>query len=130
MGEDLVAMPRERVYEDSIAAASPKPIDPEVGQFRNLLKQWLGDGCPSDVATIFLEAGDKDNSACVKERNTTESKRNHRFVDVVYDLVLENHKANAINKSKIKIVTPYGDQHSSVRRSLQSATQDLRKASS
>ena len=111
MGEDLVAMPRERVYEDSIAAASPKPIDPEVAQFRNLLKQWLGDGCPSDVATIFLEAGDKDNSACVKERNTTESKRNHRFVDVVYDLVLENYKAKAINKSKIKIVTPYGDEN-------------------
>ena len=110
MGEELVAMPRERVYENNIAAASPMPIDPEVAQFRNLLREWLGDECPNDAATIFLEAGDKNNSACIKERNITDSKRNHRYVDVVYDLLLENHKANAINKSKIKIVTPYGDQ--------------------
>ena len=110
MGEDLVAMPRERVYGDNIAAALPRKIDPEVAQFRDLLKEWLGDECPVVAATIFLEAGDKHNAECVKERNTTESKRNHRFAAVIYDLLLQNHKAKAIDKSKIKIVTPYGDQ--------------------
>lgn len=66
-------------------------------------------GTSEDLSTIFLQVS-LGKGERVKERDTTDSKGNHRNVDVVYDLVIQNHGDRAIDAREIKIVTQYSDQ--------------------
>lgn len=109
--KELAEPVNDLVYNKNRLAYAPAPCRaPDMDKFHSLLRDWLGaEAHGKDMSAIFLEAS-QGPGLCIKEYDTTESKRNHRNVDVVYDLITRNHRAKALNPRDIKIVTPYKDQ--------------------
>jgi superfamily I DNA and/or RNA helicase len=115
MREALIEIPNKFVYKTNPLQYVLGPLgQADTERFHDLLRKWLGVRLGAktegkDMSVVFLEAS-HGKSVCIKERNTTNSKRNHRNVDVVYDLIVRNHRAKAMNVNDIKIVTQYKDQ--------------------
>ena len=108
--EALTKFPNRRAYKHQIIAnPNPKP-HPTIDAFQSFLRKWLGyEGANADWSSIFIQASEGEGN-CIKARGKTESKRNHRNADVVTDLVISNHKANAVKSEDIVIITQYRDQ--------------------
>ena len=111
----LTKIPNELVYKANPLASTPAALyAPDIVRFHTLLRSWLGGSRGAetegkDMSVVFLEAS-HGKDICIKERNTTDSKRNHRNVDVVYDLVTRNYRKKALKSEDITIVTQYKDQ--------------------
>lgn len=111
----LTTVPNKLVYKTNPLGSVQAPfLAPDIKRCHDMLRKWLGVKLDAgtegkDMSVIFVEAS-YGKDVCIKERNTTNSKRNHRNVDVVYDLVTKNHQAKALNARDIKIVTQYKDQ--------------------
>ena len=111
----LTKIPNKLVYKTNPLGSVPAPLHaPDIARFHKLLRSWLGGSRGAetqgkDMSVIFLEAS-RGKGVCIKERHKTNSKRNHRNVDVVYDLVTRNHREKALKSEHITIVTQYKDQ--------------------
>lgn len=95
--QHLASRVNAQVYKANPLAFLPAPVhDLDIKRFHALLRQWLGpDTANKNMSVIFLEAS-QGRDQCIKEDDTN-SRRNHRSVDVVYELVVKNARAQAMN---------------------------------
>jgi hypothetical protein len=111
----LTKLPNKLVYKTNPLGSVPAALHThDIARFHKLLRSWLGGSRGyetegTDMSVVFLEAS-HGKFVCIKERHKTNSKRNHRNVDVVYDLVTRNHREKALKSEDITIVTQYKDQ--------------------
>lgn len=108
--KSLTRMPNKRLYLNKMSLNPDLKAHPDNAAFQALLRRWLRfEGEKVEWSSIFIKAS-KGKGHCVKERGTTESKWNHRNVDLVTDLVISNYKAKAVKARDIVILTQYADQ--------------------
>ena len=105
----LSLIPSQLLYGDRLSARHDPSLPDDIKKLHAILREWIGSAANNKpMSAVFIEAS-KGEGLCIKNDKTT-SKHNHRYVDVVYDLVLRIHRAKAIPSDDIKIMTQLKDQ--------------------
>ena len=108
--EKFAEQSNKLIYKGLLGSVTSSTLPSDVDRMHKVLRSWLGDQTTNkDMSVFFLEASiGKDK--CIKERYTTTSKRNHRNVDVVHDMLFQISRARAIDLKDFVIVVQFKDQ--------------------